>query len=119
MFQSAHAPDGDTDAVVTLAAVTGQRYRVRRIHWSYDGTPTGGALTIAVDDVVVLTLYAAAAGVFQTDVDIITGMAESVVVTVNAGGGTVKGSVAVEYESTAAAPATTTTTTTTTTTEAP
>ena len=44
---SPHVPSSNTAAVVTLAAETGLCHVVSQVTFSYDGTPTGGSLTIA------------------------------------------------------------------------
>lgn len=36
----------DTAQTITLTGVAGQTWLLKRVNWSYDGTPTGGALTL-------------------------------------------------------------------------
>lgn len=41
-----HAPASNTEAVITIAAMVGQRIKIASLVFSYDADPTGGILTI-------------------------------------------------------------------------
>ena len=52
-----HAPASNVEAVITIAAVTGVSHEIEMVGFSYDGTPTGGVLTIESPALTVLQKY--------------------------------------------------------------
>lgn len=88
--QSVHAPAADTAAVVTLAAVVGERHVIHAIRASYSATPTGGGLTVTSGATTILTLAIVGTSLIL-DGPLIGGVNEAVVVTLLTGAGTVVG----------------------------
>jgi hypothetical protein len=86
-----HAPAADTNAVVTLAAVSGQRHVITKIDISYSAV-TGAAITVTGLDGDDYSIVPTAAGVFQLEFDhpLIGTVGTAVVVTAAITTGTVK-----------------------------
>lgn len=58
-----HEPAANTAAVITYAAVSGQKHVIGGVAWSYNGAPTGGNLKIEdVSGTVVFSVDITAAG---------------------------------------------------------
>jgi len=92
-----HEPSANTNAVVTYAADSDQHHVISGVAWSYDGTPTGGNLTITNDgnDVFKSDITAAGPGVINFDPPIRGDKNAALVATLAAGGGGVSGIVSV------------------------
>lgn len=90
-----HRPDvDDTAAVVNLSAGS----TIRKIDWSYNGTPTGGELTITVGGTAVWSQYVTAGGPgFHdfTEEGVNGAYGGGAIVVTLAAGGAVKGQVSV------------------------
>jgi len=93
-----HTPAAATDAVVTLAAVTGKRYRIKRLHWSFDDTPAAAVELTLTDGTNTYSWFIVGTGPGQIDLDASFAPATEVEVTLPSGGGTSKNSLVVEYE---------------------
>lgn len=92
------APAANTAAVVTYAAVVQQAHVIAGVHFGYDGTPTGGKLTIedgSGNTVLAIPVTAAGAG-FLPFLPFKQGTANTaLIITLAAGGSGVKGYVSV------------------------
>ncbi len=88
-----NAPVANTDAVVTFAASANKAWSITSISWSYDGSPTGGNLTVAVGGVTKfqVDITAAGPGFFGLGLGIGGEKNQAVVFTLAAGGAGVSG----------------------------
>lgn len=89
-----HEPASNTAAVVTLAVPgSGISHVLYSAAWSYDGDPTGGALTIAVDGGTwfKIDIVKAGPGQFTFDPPLKATANKQVVVTLAAGGSGISG----------------------------
>lgn len=96
-------PAANTAAVITLAAITGQRQVINLVAWSYSGTPTGGNLKIEDDTTSVLDLDITASGpgsiIFgaaNEDGGLASSLDKKLVITLAAGGTGITGKVHVQ-----------------------
>lgn len=88
-----HAPAGNTPAVVTMAAAAAPNV-VNQIIGGYDAAPTGGSVKVEIGGTIVLgPIPIGSAEPFGLDFDppLSGGPNEDLVVTLAAGGGTIKG----------------------------
>jgi hypothetical protein len=95
-FFGRHAISGDNvPLTLTIAAPGGiLRNSFNYIHWSYDGSPTNGAITITSGDITE-TMYVTSGGVgFLPFEGVAFPVATAVTVTLSAGGTNVNGSLA-------------------------
>ena len=89
-----HEPAADTAAVITLAAVAGQKHVVAGVFWSYDDDPTAGSLTIldVAAQVFKVDITKGGPGFLPFDPPIESAIVNSVMtITLAAGGGAVNG----------------------------
>ena len=89
-----HEPASNTAAVVTLAVPgSGISHVLYSVAWSYDGDPTGGALTITIDAATwfKVDIVKAGPGQFAFDPPLKATANKQVVVTLAAGGSGVSG----------------------------
>lgn len=91
-----HAPTSNTAAVVTKAAVTGQKTYCAGVYWSYTAAPTNGNLKI--EDVSGTTVFnlditAAGPGFVQFEPPIFGTANSAFIVTLAAGGSGISGKV--------------------------
>jgi hypothetical protein len=95
-----NAPAANTAAVVTYTAVTDRRHTVANVAWSYDGTPTGGRLTIedgSGNTVFQIDITTAGPGVVYFTPPKIGSLNTTMVVTLAAPGGSVSGKLSVSH----------------------
>lgn len=98
-WSGSSTPASNTACVVTLTgAVTDICLLVKQVIFSYDGSPTGGLLTVTVGGTTVLTQSITASGIGPVDIGGIvsprvasTGVPATVVITLAAGGAGVTG----------------------------
>jgi len=86
----------DTAAVITITGVPGQAVYLHRVQWSYDGTPTGGKLTVKNGSTGAILWEQAitAAGPGGQDPDEFATVNTDMIITLAAGGGGVTGRIA-------------------------
>lgn len=94
-------PAANTAAVITIAASEKEAWSLKGIEWSYDGTPTGGRLTVAIDGTTYLDLDITTGGPGQLEFP--EGFSrstknEEVVITLAAGGAGVTGKLTTQYQ---------------------
>lgn len=86
-----HVPAANTAAVLTFAAVVGQRHVFIFIVWSYSGAPTGGRLTITDGGTTVLDIDITAGGPGDLAPQLRGEINSAMVVTLAAGGAGITG----------------------------
>jgi hypothetical protein len=96
ILASKHEPAADTAAVVTLAALAGQRRIIHGIQWSYSAAPTGGLLTVTDGGVIIFAVGITAAGPGGYQLTLPGSINSAVVVTLATGAGTVVGKLSVQ-----------------------
>lgn len=99
-FEKSLAPGAATPAVCTKAASADQFYCIDWIRWSYDGTPTGGKVTVAVGGVTIdeFDITSGGPGIMRYDPPLYVPeqtLNQAVVVTLASGGGSVTGKILV------------------------
>lgn len=85
-FPKIHVPGSNAAAIITLAAVAGQRNIVEAIQWSYSAAPTNGRLTVVDGVTTVLDIDITAAGPGGFGLTIPGSVNSAVVITLAAGG---------------------------------
>jgi len=102
LFSSDLAPGANTAAVTTIAVDAEQFWVLDYVRWSYDGVPTGGKVTVAIDGTTVDEFDITASGpgilhyypgLYAEDQD----KNETLVVTLAAGGVGVTGKLMIRY----------------------
>lgn len=95
-----HEPASNTAAVVTYTAVASTYHYIGYIYWSYDGTPTGGSITVtdAGDTVFKVDITNAGPGFLPLVPPLKSAVANTaMVVTLAAGGSGISGIVSVRH----------------------
>lgn len=97
---NAGAADG-SDTVITYGAISDRRHVIAGVRWSYSAAPTGGGLTIQMgstpDTVYQLDITAAGPGEVSFDPPRSAPANAQVIVTLEGGGGTVRGRLHVDH----------------------
>lgn len=97
--QSSHFPAANTAAVVTIASDSAELWVLEAIDFSYDGTPSGGSITITSGGTTIYKQAITASGAYRREFDygLKSNLGEEVVITLAAGGAGVTGTLFVQY----------------------